>query len=244
MKTNETKQEIKVLTNPQFNREEAQKKINEAMTLLKENINTLNNIAEKNKIYITIDETREREKIITSLFPFMYNESFSYSNFYGKNGEEKLLNTLERAYNNRMNQALNEIRFISLNEKTKVIKCRKDYYLHLHPLNQVATFENNINSTNDAVDIIKEYANGNIEFKFKSNIDYETFKAIVYHHTPSTQEIINKATDEEIKKYLEAKKKKHINEYYFIHEIKERLGLKPYDSINYNLINKAWGVIK
>jgi len=249
MQENKEMKELKVLKEMSFDRVEAITKIKESFKNLEEVTEQIKKLSDDNAIYTTIDDTREREKRIKNHFYFLHNTRFKYS---WQSSDEDLLNEIEGEFKRRFRTALQCINFVSLNEKTQVIKVKKPYSfsgIELYYLNRVGEFQTNLNETgkdSDSIEILKEYQNSNVEFKFKSIIDYEMFKAMVFYSTETTQYICNNAPDEIIKKYKEEYKLKHHNEcagvYCWIRETK-KFSHSEIVAINYHLINKAWGLI-
>jgi len=234
---NELKNKI---NNIKFNKENALNQLNLKFNELSKNIKYLEQKAEEYKIYIQTNESNEREKIIYKLFPFMRLKEFHIYNY--NNYQNELINNIEQQYKNKFKNVLIEIGFISINEKTKVIRCKKYHYLNLYPLTYVADWQTNLNSEEESIKIIKEYKNGNIDFIFKEEFDYLKFKEIVFYSNETTLFICDNAPTELITKYKELYKNKGLNEYIVLREWAEQQKLKDINNINYYLINKSWGL--
>jgi hypothetical protein len=233
-------QELKILNEKIINREDIKKELEIIFKNVKDNITFLNSESEKRKIYITISESRELEKAVHEKFKYTYLENSRY-NYYKIN--DNLINSIETAFYHRFRNVLNKIGFISINEKNKTIKVKASYnQINLYYLNYIATFEGNLND-NSEIEIIKEYKNNTIEFKFKNSVNYDLFNSIVFFHNDITQYIINNIDDNTIQKYKEKLKEKHYNEFSVIYEwiqknnkLNFNIHLKP---INFKLLNKC-----
>ena len=111
-------QEIEVLKEKEFNKEEAEQKIKSSFEQLEKDIKEINTLAENKGIYLRVEETREKEKLIKQLFPFMHNETGNLS-VYRIN---ETLKTVEYCFYRRFQTALYNVGFVRLNDKTKVVK--------------------------------------------------------------------------------------------------------------------------
>ena len=204
MKINKENKTIYTLKQPKFNIKSAEKNINIKFKEFNKVSNQLNKIAEKTGIYLNIDETREKEKILKKMYPFLYNTRFKHTYDMSTN-----LNNIEKEYKNRIQTALNEICFVKLNEKTKIITCKEEYgHIKLYPLVHIADFENDLYNLETTTTIIKKFKNGNVDFKFNSENDFLMFEELVYYSNELTQYIINNVPDEVIVEYKEKKKAK------------------------------------
>jgi len=235
---------ITTLKEMKFNTTQAESKINKSFAKLEKDITSINKIAEAKKIYIKVDEQREKEKILMGLYPFIrlgYQSSLRYSSV------SEILKEIENKFYSRFKNALQDIGFKSINEKTKTIKCSKKYNflgLDLYPLNLVAEFPEELKSMDDTqINVLKTHKNLNVEFSFKTELEWNIFKEIVFHNTELTQRIINTSPNDTIEAYKEAYKTKHLNECSIIYQAFENESFIDRNAINYNLINKAWGLI-
>lgn len=249
------KQEIKkieVLEEVKFNRPEAKRKIKQLVKQLYSDVEQIETKANELNVYVRVDKGNEYEKRIIEAFPFLrvaYNTPSWFNYRENEESLNKLVNTLEKYFKERFKNALSKIGFISLNENNKTIKVKREYstFLNLHYLSYIATLPDGDIKKGDFekvhITILKEYNNGNVEFKFNSEDNYNIFKELVFYSTAATQEVINKADDVTIMKYKEAKRTKHLNERFVIYKWMENnnIEFKERHAINYNLINKAWG---
>jgi len=229
------KENIEVLKEKPFDEKNTKKIIKEKFDSFKKTCEELNSLANKKNIYITINERQEKEKLLRNTFPYLNN----YHQDMNVYDIDKLMEDVKYAYDRRFKHALDKINFVSLNEKSKKVKVSSSYgYIHLYPLRNVAKFITELKD--EDITIIKKYSNGNMEFVFNNEYDYELFKEIVFYHTETTETVINNAPKEIIEKYKAYKKEKWHNESSVIYEWASEQKLKNLNSINYNLINKAW----
>ena len=238
---------MKYLKQPKFNTKEAETKINDTLNKLEKNIKTIENTAKEKNIYVRIEETREREKVIKELYPFLYNTNRTFNKYGDIKG---IVEDILYEYNHRIRTALFNCGFVSINEKTKVIKCKKKYSfgdIDLYSLNHIANFNTNLNNTgkdSESITILKEYGNLNVEFKFKNEDDYNIFKELVFYSNDETEFIINNAPEEVKQEYKEKKKTDYLNEVSVLYSwSKENFKGFSYNSpINTYLINKVWSL--
>ena len=229
--------EMKVLNIGEFDKKHYETELKNIFSSVQEDINFLKSESDKRDIYLNLNERDINEKRILNKFHFLrlFNISIGYSY------TEDLLNDVERCFNNRINQVLREIKFISLDEKKQTIKVKKRYnfldYNEFYKLGYIG-----FNIKKEDVEILKEYKNLNVEFKFKSHEHYETFKNIVFWSNKETEFISNNTPDGLIKAYKEKQKIPHENEFYLIYEFARDKGINTNKTpINQNVINKAWG---
>jgi hypothetical protein len=170
--------------------------------ILEEKIKKINGLSEKEGIYINIDERREKEKIIYNLFPYVYLGYNINLSVYKLNN---LVEEIKQKFYNRFQNVLNDIGFISINEKNKIIKLNPKYNLiDLHLLNRL--IKGLDFNQNDLFIITKEFNNGNKEIKFKEDKYLEVLKEIVFYRNNKTDYILENITEEAKQEYMKAKK--------------------------------------
>ena len=237
---------ITTLKQPKFNELKAEKDLKKALDKLSLDIIKVNDLATSKNIYVHVDETMERKKVISSLFPFLHNTQRTFNKYEIKD----IVKDVSFEYDQRIRTALSCVGFQSINEKTKTIKCHKTHSfgnINLYFLNRVAEFQTNLNDTgkdSECIEILREYQNLNVEFQFKNDVDYETFKELVYFCNDETKFIINNAPKEVIEAYADKKKEKYYNEVCVLHEW-SKANFKEFsysNPINTTLINKCWGL--
>lgn len=231
---------LNVLKEKDFDREKAQKEVVRIIAKTEQDIKKLTDSAEEKKIYLIIDNKREINKRLKKHFEFLYLGRFQYSYQYST---KEIIDRIEYEYNHRFETVLREIGFISIDEKNKTIKARKKYnfldYDELYRLKYVSCLD----LKKDNIEIIKEYKNLNIEFRFKELEHYDIFKTLVFWSNETTNNIINNAPDELIKEYKTKRKESHYNELYVLYEWAKINNLNTHiKPMNKHLINKAWVV--
>lgn len=224
-----------------MNKEKLNKELQELFNNVKTNIKEIEELAEEKNIYIKIDESREVEKRIIKKYPFTYLSNNRKAYYYIN---ENLINDILHDYENQFFNVLNNIGFISLNEKNQTFKVNKKYGMFsLHYLKYIDEkfITPNFND-NEFIEVIKEYKNGTAEIKFKNSENFKILKKIVFYTNKSTEFILNNITEETKEKFIKASKEKHFNEYYILHQFlednfKER---NNRERININLIKKVF----
>jgi len=210
------------------------KNVEKIIKEVRQDVEFLGKKAEDLNIYISVDLIREKEKRLNKNYPFLYLSGINMIN-YNSNKLNKLVDEIKRRYKNRYKTLLRELGFISLNLKTGTIKVRGSYgNIQIYYLGYLEEFKN-FNLNDKDIEIIKEYKNGNIEFKFKDVEIFNKFKDVVFYTNEETEYILKNITTEEKQKFLNAEKL-NINKYWLCREIIERGNLQNTEHlINFNL---------
>ena len=187
---------------------------------VKEEVDAVKAAAEKYKMQIRIDEEHHFKKLLE----IYYNDLYSIGSFSAYDKIDHITDVLYKQIINDKYNKLQDLRIISLDDRqdsTKIIKAK----LEKRELYKYKNF--------GAITVIKEYLNGNIEFKVEK---FEELKDLYFFTNETTDKIIDAIDNIYYMVYINRPKDFKI--YNFIHNIIKDQNLGYTEQYNINRIER------